>query len=284
MASVAERSWTPELKSFAYELDRDNVIRLPFDTNRVARFTLSEPLELKLVLREFTMSYAVTASGRPVDFETPPKGEKVIRHDAVPYSFELDGRLLATQISTTALPVEYNPLYRETETLTLPAGEHFVRIVTGEADRNFYLPAAFLAGRIARRGEAIGRQPETIGFGSLSEHGLGDYCGEVTYKVGKVTPATDSIRVLTGGPFTRVKWNGEDLGVRAWAPFDWKLPSAEPGTLEVKIYTPVVNIMGDHLRKGSDWDTRFWQSPRDRDYAAGLFGIAKEAGKEGERP
>ena len=279
MAAAAERSWTPESKSFAYELDRDNVIRLPFDTNRVARFTLSEPLDLKFILREFTMSYAVTASGRPVDFEAPPKGEKVIRHDAVPYSFELDGRLLEAQISTTALPVEYNPLYRETQTLSLPAGEHAVRIVTGEADRNFYLPAAFLAGRIARRGEAIGRLPETLGFGSLSDYGLGDYCGEVTYKVGRVTPVADSIRVLTGGLFTRVKWNGEDIGVRAWAPFDWKLPSAAPGTLEVKIYTPVVNIMGDHLRKGSDWDMRFWQSPRDRGYAAGLFGLVKETEK-----
>ena len=285
IAAAAERSWTPESKSFAYELDRDNVIRLPFDTNRVARFTLSEPLALKLVLREFTMSYAVTASGRPVDFETPPKGEKVIRHDAVPYSFELDGRPLEAQTSTTALPVEYNPLYRETETLTLPAGEHAVRILTGEADRNFYLPAAFLAGRIARCGEAIGRLPKTLGLGSLADYGLGDYCGEVTYKVGKVTPATDSIRVLTGGLFTSVKWNGEDFGVRAWAPFDWKLPSADPGTLEVKIYTPVVNIMGDHLRKGSDWDMRFWQSPRDLGYAAGLFGIVKETSKDvGTKP
>jgi len=35
---------------------------------------------------------------------------------------------------------------------------------------------------------------------------------------GKVTPATNSVRVLTGGLFTRVKWNGTDLGVRAWAP------------------------------------------------------------------
>ncbi|MBQ3806573.1 MAG: hypothetical protein II840_01305 [Kiritimatiellae bacterium] len=285
MANDSERSWMPESKSFDYELDRDNVIRLPFDTNRVARFTLSEPLELKLVLREFTMSYAVTASGRPVDFETPPKGEKVIRHDAVPYSFELDGRMLEAQTSTTALPVEYNPLYRETRTLTLPAGEHAVRIVTGEADRNFYLPAAFLAGRIARCGEAIGRLPKTLGLGSLADYGLGDYCGEVTYKVGKVTPATDSIRVLTGGLFTRVKWNGEDFGVRAWAPFDWKLPSAEPGTLEVKIYTPVVNIMGDVNRKGSDWDMRFWQPPRDIGYDAGLFGIVKETSKDvGTKP
>ena len=272
MAAAAERSWIPESESFAYELDRDNVIRLPFDTNRVARFSLAEPLEVRFVLREFVQSYAVTASGRPVDdFEAPPKGEKILRHDAVPYSFALDGRPLAADRKATSLPVEYNPLYRETQTLTLPAGEHLVRIVTGEADRNFFFPAAFVVGRIARRGEAIGRLPETLGFGSLSDYGLGDYCGEVTYKVGKVTPATDSIRVLTGGLFTRVTWNGTDLGVCAWAPFDWKLPTSAPGMLEVRIYTPVVNIMGDYRRKGSDWDARFWSSPRDGFYKAGLF-------------
>ena len=52
---------------------------------------------------------------------------------------------------------------------------------------------------------------------------------------------------------------------------DWKLPSAEPGSLEVVIYTPVVNILGDKDRKGSDWDSRFWSSPRDERYEAGLF-------------
>lgn len=283
MAGDAERAWMPEVASFAYELDRDNVIRLPFDTNRVARLRLAEPLETRFVLREFTQSYAVTASGRPVDdFEAPPEGEKIRRHDAVPYLFELDGKPLTADCEATSLPVEYNPLYRETQTLMLPAGEHVVRIVTGEADRNFFLPAAFVAGRIARRGEAIGRLPETLGFGSLSDYGLGDYCGEVTYKVGRVTPATDSIRVPTGGLFTRVKWNGTDLGVRAWAPFDWKLPSSDPGLLEVKIYTPVVNIMGNHLRKGSDWNTRFWLSPRDTRYGAGLFPVVNETNNKGE--
>ena len=272
MAATAERSWTPESETFAYELDRDNVIRLPFDTNRVARFKLAEPLEVRFALREFIQSYAVTASGRPVDdLEAPPKGEKVNRFKAVPYSFELDGRPLAASRKATSLPVEYNPLYRETQMLTLPAGEHVVRIVTGEADKNFFLPAAFVAGRIARRGDAIGRLPETLGFGSLSDYGLGDYCGEMTYKVGKVTSATDSIRVLTGGLFTRVKWNGADLGVRAWAPFDWKLPSAGCGSLEVKIYTSAVGIMGDFKRAGSEWDVHFWSSPRDDSYKAGLF-------------
>ena len=87
---------------------------------------------------------------------------------------------------------------------------------------------------------------------------------------------------LVSGLFTRVKWNGTDLGVRAWAPFDWKLPSSDPGLLEVKIYTPVVNIMGDHLRKGSDWNTRFWLSPRDTRYGAGLFPVVNESNNKGE--
>ena len=279
---LAARAWTPEATAFDYELDRDNVIRLMFDKDRVARFTLTEPLEARLVLRDFALSYAVTETGRPVDFEAPSPGEKVFRHVAEPYAFELDGQSVAGVRTAEVLPVEYNPLYRETAKVSLAAGAHELRLVSGEADRNFFLPAAFISGRIARKGAALGALPDTLGFGSLSDFGLGDYCGAVTYRIGRVTPTTSSIRVSTGGLFTRVKWNGRDLGARGWAPFDWKLPSADPGTLEVTVYTPVVNLMGDVNRPGSDWDVLFWTSPRDADYAAGLFRNEEASGAAAE--
>ena len=78
--------------------------------------------------------------------------------------------------------------------------------------------------------------------------------------------------------FWRIKWER----VIEYT-FDWKLPSPDPGLLEVKIYTPVVNIMGDHLRKGSDWNTRFWLSPRDTRYGAGLFSVVNETKNKGEK-
>lgn len=265
------RHWTPAAMAFPYALDRDNVIRLNFGADRVARFTLTEPLRLKLVLRDFALSYAVTETGRPVDFEAPAPGEKVFRHTAEPYVFELDGQRLDGLSSTKALPIEYCPLYRETELLMLDAGPHELRLVTGEADRNFFLPAAFVAGAVARHGEALGPLPARLGFGALADYGLGDYCGKLTYRIGRVMPTSDTIRVLTGGLLTRVRWNGRDLGIRGWAPFDWKLPSKVPGSLDVSVYTPAVNILGDVKRPQADWDVLFWKSPRDEDYAAGLF-------------
>ena len=270
------RRLMPDVTTFPYALDRDNVIRLGFGADRVARFTLTKPLRLKLVLRDFALSYAVTATGRPVDFEAPAPDEKVFRHTAEPYAFELDGRRLGGLLPTEALPVEYRPLYRETKVLSLDAGQHELRLVTGESDRNFFLPAAFVSGAVARAGSgsaemSLGPLPERLGFGALVDYGLGDYCGELTYRIGRVTPASDTIRVLTGGLLTRVRWNGRDLGVRGWPPFDWRLPSDAPGTLEVSIYTPAVNILGDVKRPQADWDVVFWRSPRDEDYAAGLF-------------
>jgi hypothetical protein len=41
--------------------------------------------------------------------------------------------------------------------------------------------------------------------------------------------------------------------------------------------------MGDHLRKGSDWNTRFWLSPRDTRYGAGLFSVVNETKNKGEK-
>jgi len=270
---AAQKGYAVPARDFAYRLDRPNVIRLGFDTNNVARFTVTEPLtDVRLVLRELTLTYAVTGSGRPVDaFEAAPPGEKVFRHDAVPYVFELDDKPIRGACPAQVLPVEFNSLYRETEPLSLAAGPHVLRLVTGEADRNFFLPAAFVSGTIARRGDGIGRLPARLGFGSLAEQGLGDFCGAVTYHLENVAPKSRTLRLSTGGGFTRVRWQGADLGVRAWEPFEWQLPSAEPGTLDVTVYTSVVRIFGDVNRPGADWDTNFWIKPNDPEHRDGLY-------------
>ncbi len=56
----------------------------------------------------------------------------------------------------------------------------------------------------------------------------------------------------------------------------------EAGTVVHYSLDSVVNIMGDHLRKGSDWNTRFWLSPRDTRYGAGLFPVVNETNNKGE--
>jgi len=150
-----------------------------------------------------------------------------------------------------------------------------VETLCREADRNFFLPAAFLSGAIARQAGGIGRLPARLRFGSLAEQGLGDYCGTVTYRLEGVVPESERLRLATGGLFTRIRWNGADLGVRAWEPYEWDLPSGGPGNLDVTVYTPVVRIMGDVDCPGADWDIRFWTPPSDAEYDGGLFAPGK---------
>jgi len=93
----------------------------------------------------------------------------------------------------------------------------------------------------------------------------------VTYRLEGVVPESTRLRLATGGLFTRVRWNGTDLGVRAWEPYVWDLPGRGTGNLDVIVYTPVVRIMGDVRHPLADWDIRFWTPPCDVDYKGGLF-------------
>jgi hypothetical protein len=114
--------------------------------------------------------------------------------------------------------------------------------------------------------------------GSLETVGLGYYAGAVTYSA-KVTPPIKKGRKLqldTGGLYTSVKWNGKDLGVKAHPPYEWAIPDDDNiGDLEITIYTPFVNIFGDYKSPIANWGLKFWNSPRDWDYAAGLMSTPK---------
>ncbi len=257
-------------------LDRDNVFRLPFATNRVARFTVKEPLKgVRFVLRTCAMSYAVTASGRPVDDgEGAPPNEKVLRHVATPYAFALDGKPLAAARPCTALPDEFRGLYAETEAFDLAPGVHEVRLVSGEDDRNYFLPAAFAAGRFAVADRTLAPLPVVLAPGAVAAQGLANYCGAVTYVLDDVTwpDGADALRLDIGNAFARVRWNGRDLGARGWAPYEWTLPAdgARRGRLEIVVYTSVWNAFGDHERRDADWDARFWVPQHDVESAPGL--------------
>ncbi len=281
----ARAAWAPQ--AAAYRLDRANVRRLPFNTNRVVHVVTGAGVKrIRLVLRTCAMKYAVTGSGRPVDeFEAPPEGEKVFRHDAVPYSFAWDGRPIATTRPCTALPVEYRGLYAETDEIEVTPGAHELRLVTGESDQNFFLPAAFAAGEFAVRDGALVKLPEKLMTGlSLVEQGLGDYCGEVTYVFSGVKPpeANALVELGTGGLFARVAWNDRDLGVVGWGPFRWRIGNADtkPGQLAVTLYTPVVSICGDVDRADAQWDIRFWVHPHDRESVGGVMSAAWLTGGE----
>ena len=147
-SSTVENHVPLDVDSFTLALDAANTWRVNFDTNKVGTITVAAPLRnVRLALRTCVLSYAVTGSGRPVDsFESAPPGEKIFRHDAEPYTFEMDGRPLTAPRPCTALGVDFNPLYCETEPFELAPGVHTFRIVTGEPDQNFFLPALFVVG------------------------------------------------------------------------------------------------------------------------------------------
>ncbi len=268
-----------KLGNLAYALDRDPVFRLPFTADGVAHFTVADGVgAVRIVLRTCAMSYAVTASGRPVDDgEGAPAGEQVLRHDAVPYRFELDGKSIAAERPCTSLPVEFRPLYGETPPLELAPGEHVLRLVAGEPDVNYFLPAAFAAGAFAEKGGVLSLLPATLSPGVIAEQGLTGFCGAVTYVLDDVELPKDAsaLELDVGNAFALVRWNGADLGTRAWTPYVWPLPddAAMRGRLEVTVYTHVRNIFGDHDRPGANWDMRFWNPQHDSETAPGLFAV-----------
>ena len=266
-----------EASSFALSLAQGNVWRVNFDTNKVGTLTVAAPLRgIRFALRDCALAYAVTASGRPVDgFEQAPKGERVFRHAAEPYTFELDGKPLAPARACTVLRPDFNALYRETEPLDLAPGVHTLRIVTGEADQNFFLPAVFATGDFAVFNGLLVPRPRTAGVGTLDGMGLGTYPGALSYTATVTPPAAPCrLRLETGGVFTSVSWNGRPLGVRAWDPFEWDFPAAtdgKPGTLAITLYLPLVNMMGDLDAPNAKWDLKMWTPPRTPDSAAGLL-------------
>lgn len=276
----AAPSGTPlKLENLAYTLDRDPVFRMPFTADGTARFTVADGVGgIRLVLRTCAMSYAVTASGRPVDDgEGEPVGEQVLRHKAEPYRFELDGKPIAAARPCASLPLEFCPLYAETAPLELNPGEHVLRLVSGEPDVNYFLPAAFAAGAFTERGGVLSPIPATIAPGAIAEQGFAGFCGAMTYTLDNVElpKATAALELDVGNAFAHVRWNGVDLGTRAWAPYSWPLPSgaASRGRLEVTVYTNIVNIFGNQERKGAKWDVKFWNPQHDADSTPGLFTV-----------
>jgi len=231
-----------DLGDMSYVLDRDNVFRIPFSANGVARMMLKEPL----------------------------KGIRLaVRTETLPCALEWDGRRIAPSKPCTSLPVEFRPLYAETDAMDLAAGEHVIRLASGGPDDNCFLPAAFVVGRFAANGKELTHLPRTLSTASLVRQGLSGYCGTVTYVFDgmKRLDGADGLRLDAGNAFARVKWNGSDLGGCGWAPYEWRLPAdaAKTGRLEVTIFTSVRNIFGERDRTDMIWNADFWNPQHDAD-------------------
>jgi len=227
------------VETFALSIDRDNVHRHMFSTNGICRFTV--------------------APGTPaVRF--------AVREWPTRAMLELDGRPLVARAPCVSLPIEYRPLYRETETIELSVGTHEVKAVSNEDDRNYFMPVALSIGHFATNAHGLRPLPTVAAAGPLSAVGLGEFVGEVVYRARVKPPLHDNVRLLlpSSQAFVRVRWNGRDIGVRAWSPYEWSLPPNAAGTegeLEIAVPTAVVNMCGDAMARS--WDS-IWCRARDR--------------------
>ena len=258
-------------------LSAPNLRRVNFDDARKGTLTVAEPLKgVRLITRDCAMSYAVTSSGRPIGInEQPAKGDKVIRHIAEPYAFEMDGTKVESSDPCTSLRPCYDPLYRQTKPFDLAAGEHRFAIASGEADKNFFFPALFVSGDFAVfNGVLMPRPKGKVKLGPLAMHGLADFTGTATWSAEVTVPkaARTRLRLSTGGRLTQVKLDCKDLGVRAWAPFEWDVPAELAGKkakLEISVSTSVQPMLGDPA--SGKWDMRFWFAVSGPDGPCGLL-------------
>ena len=251
-------------------LDAPNLLRVTFGADKCGTVEVPEALRgVRLVLRDYAPGFAVTESGRPVDAgEEAGSGEGILRREAEPYEFEMDGAPLAPARPCTALRAGFAPLYRETDPFDLAPGVHRFRIARGASDDNYFLPALLLAGDFLADGTATWtarvRVPkETLrSLRSLRE---------------KEAAPSPTLRVQTGGAPAEAFWNGARLGVRLRAPFEWTLPASAAGTegeLSIAVSTSVAPMFGAPDAPGAAWDQPFWTPPRAPETRPGLLAAA----------
>ena len=277
--AVAAPSATTSLADvdWSLSLSAPNIHRVNFDEQKNGIVRVAAPLEdVRVVTRNCAMSYAVTASGRPIGLnEQPAKGDTVIRHVAEPYAFDMDGVKVVSPEPCNTLRPCYNPLYSQTVPMGFAEGEHRFTISSGEADNNFFLPALFLTGSFAvLNGAVMPLSQGKVKLGSLEAYGLGDFTGTATWSAEVIAPkaARARLRIATGGRVAHVKFAGRDLGVRAWAPFEWDVPvdlAGKKGLLEIAVSTSVQPMLGKP--DGGKWDMRFWLAVSGPDGPCGLL-------------
>ncbi len=226
--------------SFDIALSAYNTHRLAFGTNHMASVNVEHPVAaVRIVLRHHPVPSAVTLDGKPV---------------------------VADQPCDTLRP-GLNKLYRQTEPFRLDAGKHVLAIEAGGSDVNYYLPIAWLTGDFAVENRAIKASPKTVGTGALWKQGLADFAGRVTYTTQVEVPSHAGdvrLRIDTGGLYTAVTLDGQALGERAWAPFEWTIPAGVGGKkaeLKIAVWTSVAPMFGDWKNPAASWSNKFRVPP-----------------------
>ena len=261
-------------------LDAPNLLRVTFGADKCGAVEVHEALRgVRVVLRDYAPSFAVTESGRPVDAgEEAGAGEGILRREAEPYAFEMDGAPLFPARPCTALRAGFAPLYRETEPLDLAPGVHRFRIACGAPDDNYFLPALLLAGDFLADGAALRpRTADPVPLAPLDVLGLGGFVGTATWTTRVRVPGGRSLRAETGNAPAEAFWNGASLGVRLREPFEWTLPASAAGAegeLSIAVSTSVAPMFGAPDSPGAAWDQPFWTPPRAPEARPGLLAAA----------
>ncbi len=242
----------PPETSFDIALSAKNTHRLAFDAGNTSRLRVDQPVAAaRFVLRSHPALSEVTLDGKPVKADQP----------------------------CNTLRPGLNELYRQTEPFRLEAGEHVLAIASGGSDTNYFLPVAWAIGDFAIDEGAIQALPKTVGIGPLWKHGLADFTGQVTYTTEVEVPSHSrglTLRVDTGGLYTAVTLDGQAMGERAWAPFEWMIPAGIRGKkvkLQIHVWTSVAPLFGDWKDAKAAWNKKFWVPPPDHRPDIGLLAV-----------
>ncbi|MGN0853826.1 MAG: hypothetical protein ACI4Q3_10700, partial [Kiritimatiellia bacterium] len=242
---------------YALKLDRANYKRIAFTSNRVARIVLDQPMTgiRFALLDEAASQSAVTLDGIPLRAENP----------------------------ADEMPRNYSVIYKSTGKMSLSAGEHRFQLSDGFEDGNYFLPLVVMIGEFSDKHDRIGDLPGSCHGEDLATLGLDGFTGAASYCMDALIPDANGALFLSlnsNDAFTEVLVDGESLGIRAWAPFEWEIPAKFKGgkhELQIKVVTNITAMWGDLHAKDTIYAARperFWWGipPRTMGQKKGLTG------------
>lgn len=208
--------------------------RIWFSSNNIARVKLSEPMK--------NLRWAVCVDSGRIGTNCVTGTE--------PFRIKLNGKELAADRNATVVPYGYEQLYRQTEPMDLSAGTHEL-VLSGCPDNNMFMPALWLSGDFMTdaSGAVKPRVSEIQRLAPLSEIGVGDFAGKITYGIDVEVPFGKGVLLGldTGGLAARVRLGGVDIGERSLPPWEWAIPDDLVGRrlpLEVTLMTSVRPVFG----------------------------------------
>jgi hypothetical protein len=202
-----------ELPAWKVRRDRPNRMRVQFDVNGKFDFTLSEPMMLKVAVREYS-----------------------------PVKISLNGTPLTPEEPAAELPPGFEPLYKSI-TLDLAAGGHTLLLADGK-DVYPYLPAVWISGEFALNSS-------TLFSDRQNGEGLENYSGGIS-QIGTVKIPRNAVGFYldTDDLPTEVLIDGESIGSCEDAPFFWNIPEKFRGKrlqMEIIRKTSIAPLFGDVL-------------------------------------